>query len=87
MIYTWCVPLSLTTRFGVARLDLVLLPHALLSPVLGRGAGAGAGADGPTTTAALVTAGPGTPPGPTSVHCFTATRQAVGSNFTVKRTG
>lgn len=64
---------NLTTRFGVARFDLVLLPHAFISPVLGWRAGAGAGADGAASPAALIAAGPGTPPGPASIHCFIKT--------------
>lgn len=67
----------LTAGFGVAGFDLVLLSFTLLSTVLGWRAGAGASAYGAPTTTALITAGPGTPPGPTSIHYSIQTHTAL----------
>lgn len=58
----------LIAGFGVAGFDLVLLSLALLPSVLGRRTGAGASAYGAPATTALITAGPGTPARPASVH-------------------
>lgn len=65
----------LTTGFGVAGLDLVLLSDTLFSTVLGWRAGAGASAYWAPAATSLVTAGPGAPPGPASVHCIVQTHK------------
>lgn len=64
--WTWWV--CLTAGFGVAGFDLVLLSLTLLPTVLGWRAGAGAGPYRASSTTALITAGPGTPARPASIH-------------------
>lgn len=69
----WTCWVCLTAGFSVAGFDLVLLSLTLFPTVLGWWAGAGASAYRAPATTALITVGPGTPPGPTSIHYIVQT--------------
>ena len=79
--HVWTCWVHLTTGFGVAGFDLVLLSFTLPPTVLGWRAGAGASAYGATATTALITAGPGTPARPTSIHYSTNTNVSISTDM------